>query len=190
MNFARLCTVSALALSYLTCVTCWGAEEVDRIRGWQADLDAIEHCLKTKHKNAFFKLDRKAFDSAVAQLRQTIPASSDHEILVKFVKLAALLQDGHTRIYPSGPKFGFRRYPVSFVWASDGLFVDAVTEDHRDLLKAQVMGVGSLSLSEALDQIATLHAADSSASPPQFYHSPSCGGRIDHWVLESRNLVQ
>jgi hypothetical protein len=132
----------------------------DRIEGWRTELDSVVDCLKRKHWNAFFKLKREDFEKSVAELREKIPRLKDHEVLVEFMKLVALVGDGHTLVYEIGPKNAFRRYPLEFVWTRDGLFIDAAAKEHEALLRGQVLGIGKADLKEVLRRISAVQAAE------------------------------
>lgn len=138
----------------------------NRARTWNEDLDFIAHSLKKEHWNAFFKVKKERFERAVADLRKRIPAMKDHEILVGFIRIAALIGDSHTSI--TGAKaspvcikrYAFRRYPLSLVWCRDGLFVEATTAEHRSLLRAKLIRIGKFKLDDVVKKLAVLNAAD------------------------------
>lgn len=133
----------------------------ERVRAWREDLDVLAKTLKEKHWNAFFKVKQERFEKAVADLRKRIPALKDREILVGFIRIAAMIGDSHTLIRRGGSrKFAFRRYPLSFVWCSDGLFVASASKEHRSLLRAKLTGIGKFKLEDVFKKLAVLDAAE------------------------------
>jgi hypothetical protein len=109
--------------------------------GWFEDLEALVRCLKEKHPKPFFAITEERFDAAVAELRPRIPSLKDHAILVEFMRLAAMLGDGHTAVLPGGDRLSFGQYPIGLLWLSDCVFIAAATEDHKDLLGARIVSV-------------------------------------------------
>src|SRR5690349_23465179 len=101
-------------------------EPPDRNEKWLSDLDELARVISERHKKAFFKVDREVWFKAVDDVRKRIPKLKDHEIGVEFMKLAAMIGDGHTCAY-AGPEAGvkLRRYPVGLMWFKDGLHVVA-----------------------------------------------------------------
>ncbi len=63
---------------------------------WQADLDALRDGLAQKHKDAFARVKKEDFERAAAELREKIPGMKDYEVVTGFMKLAAMIGDGHT----------------------------------------------------------------------------------------------
>jgi len=61
------------------------------------------------HANAFHIVSRETFDAEVARLDAAIPRLNGDEVLVGFMRIVALIGDGHTHLNlpPS-----FLRYPM------------------------------------------------------------------------------
>lgn len=131
----------------------------DRVERWNQDLDELGRVLSERHKNPFFKIPRDDFFRAVDGVRKRIPELKDHQIAVEFMKLGALIGDGHTAVQPTT----LRRYPIWLMWLKDGLFVVASTKDHKDLLKARVVAVGKTPVDEAARAVAAVAASDNAS---------------------------
>jgi hypothetical protein len=134
-------------------------EAPDRVENWQVDLDELAKALSQRHKHAFFKISRDEFFRAVDGVRKRIPELKDHQIAVEFMKLAALIGDGHTSVKPSS----LRRYPISALWCRDGLFIAAASEEHKDLLKMRIVAVGKIRVEDAAGRVAAVAAADNAS---------------------------
>ena len=128
----------------------------ERVENWLTDLDELARVISERHKKAFFKIPREEWFKAVDEVRKRIPQLKDHEIAVEFMKLGALIGDGHTVVRPTH----LRRYPISCMWLKDGLHVVMANEDRRDLLKARVIAVGKTPVDEAAKRVGVLSAAD------------------------------
>jgi hypothetical protein len=136
------------------------SRNADRVRAWQDDLDVLARVIREKHKNPFTKVTKAQFDEAVARVREKIPGLQDHQILVEFLKLTALLGDGHTTVGPGKEGRRFRSLPIGLVWTKDGLYVAVTTPEFKDLLRHRVVGIGTSSLDTAIPLVAGLSAAE------------------------------
>jgi hypothetical protein len=122
---------------------------------WREDLRALADGLPKKHANAFHEVSREKWLAAVADLDARIPSLSREEIEVGFMKLVALIGDGHTALSPFyRPEMGFHAVPLRFYLFSDGVFVLAADPAHADLVGAKLTRVGSLSVDEAFARVA------------------------------------
>ncbi len=89
-----------------------------RVGKWQQDLKYMATELPKRHKNAFHSITRQQFNRAVAELDKAIPLLQDHEIILGFRRIIALIGEGHTNIF--GWESSFHRYPFRFFHFSDG----------------------------------------------------------------------
>ena len=89
---------------------------------WRADLRYLARELPSHHVNAFHTVSREAFAGEVARLDAAIPRMNGDEVLVGFMRIVALIGDGHTHLDlpPS-----FLRYPIELQWFGDELRVVA-----------------------------------------------------------------
>ena len=73
------------------------------------DLRYLARELPSHHVNAFHTVSRETFDAEVARLDAAIPRLNGDEVLVGFMRIVALIGDGHTHLDlpPS-----FLRYPM------------------------------------------------------------------------------
>jgi hypothetical protein len=137
----------------------------DRTASWNQDLDELARVISERHKNPFFKIRREEFFKAVDGVRKRIPDLKDHQVAVEFMKLAALIGDGHTAAAPSPEApVQLRRYPIRALWLKDGYFIVAAVEEHKDLLRARITGVGKVPLEEAARRISVVAGADNASS--------------------------
>jgi hypothetical protein len=76
---------------------------------WREDLRYLARELPNQHANAFHTVSRETFAGEVARLDAGIPSMNGDEVLVGFMRVVALIGDGHTHLdLPlSSP-----RYPV------------------------------------------------------------------------------
>jgi hypothetical protein len=128
---------------------------------WRADLRYLATESVRRHKNAFHTVSRPAFNSAVAELDARIPALQRHEIIVGMMKIMAMIDDGHTNIYPTRDSVvGFRALPVALYLFSDGLYVRAARTPLAQLAGARVVAIGGQSPDEAYRRARVLVGKD------------------------------
>jgi hypothetical protein len=139
----------------------------DRVAAWIKDLETLTQNLPKKHKHAFFKIKKLEFEEAAEKVRKRIPELKDHEILVEFVKLAALLGDEHTEVGAGPNATPFRRYPLEIVWLGDEVYIAAAREDQKELLRAKIAAIGELPLGKVLERLAPLSASANASGAKQ-----------------------
>jgi hypothetical protein len=125
-----------------------------RAEKWRQDLKYMAAELPKRHKNAFHSITRQQFNRAVAELNKAIPSLQDHEIILGFRRILALIGDGHTNIY--GWESSFRGYPFRFYRFSDGYYVTRATPEYSNVLGKRLVKIGNLDVNKAYDAVITL----------------------------------
>ncbi len=121
---------------------------LDRDEGFRRDLRFMLHEARRIHYAPFRITSEEEFDSLAARLEADIPRLSDDEILVRFQQIARHLGDGHTKVRPSqnGGHVGTR-----FFLFDDGIYIEAASQQHADLVGAKVLRIGSRTAQDALE---------------------------------------
>jgi len=128
---------------------------------WRQDLRFMANEMKTRHANIYHSVSAKDFDAAVADLDRRIPQLDRNQIIVRMMRIAAMVGDGHTRIDPRKDKaFGFASLPIKLYDFDDGIFIRAVGPGQEALLGARVEAVGGVPMEEARGRLAALVSAD------------------------------
>jgi hypothetical protein len=112
---------------------------------WTQDVDYMVDQLARLHLNLFFRTPRSAIDEAAADLKRSLPALADHEVVVHLMRIAALPGDAHTGLAPWP---GFRRLPLRLTRLADGLYVTAAGPGLEEALGTRVVAMGELSAHE------------------------------------------
>lgn len=128
--------------------------DATRTEKWRQDLRYLATELPKRHKNAFHTVSRAEYNRAVAALNKAIPSLEDHEIILGFRRILALIGDGHTNIY--GWESSFRGYPFRFYRFSDGYYVTRATEEYSKLLGTRLVKIGNLDIDKAYQAVTTL----------------------------------
>jgi len=133
-----------------------------RVERWTQDVEYLAREFPAKHKNAFFKLSREAWDATIRSIRESIPTTTDSHLVLDLRRLIASIGDGHSNLWIDGQSTvtPFRQYQIAYVWLSDGLFVAALPEQHEVLIGQRVTRIGELPIDEVTRRVATVRGYD------------------------------
>lgn len=121
---------------------------------WRQDLRVLATELPARHPNAFYRMTRPQWDSAVKALDARLPNLKRHEVIVEFMRLVAMVRDGHTAFAPEfDPNIGFHRFPIQLYDFKNGLFIISADSAHRDLVGAEVTLIGPSSTRAAVQLV-------------------------------------
>ena len=126
---------------------------------WQSDLRYFAEELPKRHKNAFHFMTREAFDSAVKSFHSDIPNLTNDRIFVRFMKLIAMVGDGHTSIEEQS-LLGLGIYPVRYEILQDGLFVQSAAAEYGEIVGGKVIKIGNLEIEKALEKVKEISWGD------------------------------
>lgn len=137
---------------------------LSRTEAWRFDLAYFVEEAQRLHADPEQKAFSPAFETAVETLFQQIPELSDEEIWLDFMRLAALLNDGHTAMYGPGDdsplQWDLSALPVKFYLFEDGLFVVDADSAWKDLIGSKVKSIGALSPEESLERLSAFRGVD------------------------------
>ncbi len=126
------------------------ADPAARAEWWRADLRYFARELTRRHVDPFKYVTRAAFDSEVAEVESAIPALTDRQIRWRFMRLTALLRDGHTNgempVYPV-------RLPITTLWTDDGPYITGASAEYGSLLGSRITRLNGRSISAVADTI-------------------------------------
>ncbi|MEW5915275.1 MAG: hypothetical protein AB1762_02665 [Gemmatimonadota bacterium] len=132
----RRCTGAAILLMAAWPVRAQVTRSVDDVARWREDLRFFAAELPSRHVQAFKYVAAEQFAREVAAFDAAIPRLSDAQIRWRFMRLTALLRDGHTNAQI--PQYG-QRLPVTMFWHDDGPYITAATAEHAALLGRRVV---------------------------------------------------
>ena len=126
------------------------------VASWREDVRTIAQQLPATHPNAFYRMKRESWDSAIQSLDSRLPSMTRNQAAVGLMQLVAMVNDGHTGINPlTDVAMGFHYYPVQFELFSDGLFIRSAAPERASIVGARVVRIGDVSAEEALTRVAT-----------------------------------
>ena len=114
--------------------------KMSRIRGWRYDLDLLAREIRRMHHDPYRIMSRAEFEAEVKSIRGAVSSLTDEEVAVRIMKLMRRLGDGHSWAEAEFQYSKARRaLPVRFSFFEEGLFIEATTPEHEDLLWARVL---------------------------------------------------
>ena len=142
----HLCLMLVLVLS-----SCGSQNPVSQISSdtWREDLRYLARELPRHHVNAFHTVSRETFEAEVARLDAAIPRLNGDEVLVGFMRVVALIGDGHTHLDLPPNSL---RYPVEMQWFGDELRVIAAQAPYHSAVGARVLAIGSTPIGDVMKQ--------------------------------------
>src|SRR6187431_1126779 len=114
---------------------------------WRDDLRYLARELPGRHVKAFHTVSRENFDAEVSRLDAAIPRLNGDEVLVGFMRIVALIGDGHTHLDlpPSS-----LRYPIELQWFGNELRVIGAQSPYHSAVGARVLAIGSTPVRELM----------------------------------------
>ena len=137
-----------------------------RDAGWRLDLGILAQEVKRRAYRPFQVVREERFDDEVQRIDAAIPELTDMQVTNEMRRLLALLADGHASIQaPADRSDLMKALPLVFYLFEEGLFVAGAEGDRRDLVGAQVLEIGKLTVENALDAVRPLIARDNEHWP-------------------------
>ncbi|WP_109301009.1 tetratricopeptide repeat protein [Aquimarina sp. AU474] len=119
---------------------------------WQEDLRFIQNTIHKDYSFLFVKTTKQDFDTQVETLYNDIPNLQEHEIRVGLARMISLFKYGHTQItYGTTAKSGI--LPINLYHFNDGIYIEGVQKDQKNVLGAKVLKIGETPIDKALELI-------------------------------------
>lgn len=136
-------------------------EPANRAEAWRQDLDALASRF-LRADRSFSPAERALFLERIEDLRASVEALSDPEIMMRMASAVALSGNAHTRLYLLRNRTELRRLPIRVWWFGDGLYVVRATAEYRDLLGCRVDSIAGVDARDARDRVAPAFAGNAS----------------------------
>lgn len=137
-----------------------------RVAGWRGDLDYFVDLMERRHPNPFHTVDPGDWYAAVEELQSDIPGLTDLEVIGRFMRLAGMIEDGHTSVYPPfDGRFAFHMTPIWPYAFGDEWRIIAAAPEFRELIGARIVAVEGVPMSEAQQRIAAHLPRDNAMTP-------------------------
>lgn len=126
---------------------------------WQADVKFLGEELPKRHRNLFHKLKREDFETAIKTFHDNVPKMTKEEIMVNFLRIAAMVKDGHTSIGSRQFTQG-EVYPMQLFLFADGLFILKASPEYSEMVGGRIVKIGNLNVDEVMEKVGKLAATD------------------------------
>ena len=131
------------------------------VEAWRADLRTLALEVQRKHANAFHQVSSHAFATEVQRVDARIAEIDGNSVLVEFLRLVALIGDGHTRLVaPPAARLALHSYGLRFGEFQEGLFIIAADGPSAHLLGSRVLRMGSVPVEEILARVVAISPGD------------------------------
>jgi hypothetical protein len=140
--------------------------DIGRVDGWSADLDYFIDLIERRHPHPFHAVDEDEWRAATEAVRQQLPELTDLQVVGKFMRLAGMIGDGHTSVYPpmQGP-LAFHMTPIWPYAFGDDWRIIAAADGFEELVGTRIVAVEGVPIVEAARQLAEHLPADNSMTP-------------------------
>jgi hypothetical protein len=150
---------------FLALAGLFAAPPTSREVGWRFDLELVQREIHRRAYDPFHQLPAAGLDAGFADLEQRLPALSDPEVIIELAKLLRRVGNGHTGVLGAKRAELAWALPVRFYQFDDGLHVIAADPKLRDLLGAQVVGIGGHPIAEVMAALDPLVPRDNETWP-------------------------
>lgn len=115
---------------------------------WTQDVNFLANQFKTVHPKPFARVSQTEFDQAVRDLISRIGQSADYELVLGMNRIAAMVNDAHSYVYPFQGGSGLRQLPIRVRWFKDGYYVTAAHANHVAALGKRVTAINGVAMDE------------------------------------------
>lgn len=110
---------------------------------WKNDLNYLAEQLPKLHKNSFHSISKEAFQEQIKIVSQKIDLLNDDQIITEFMRIVALVGDGHTHL-DLPPTLN--RFPLEFAKFDNEYRVIVTNEQHADILGLRLIAIDDLTI--------------------------------------------
>lgn len=126
-------------------------EEANSAKRWAWDLDFLARRMQQMHWNLYAKVSKEKFLAEIEALKNAAATGvGEDRLRARLSRLLALVGDGHTTLaaYAEGEK-SLDRIPLHLWWFPDGIRVLGAPDEHKELVGAKIVGIGSMPVEDA-----------------------------------------
>ncbi|PWL38894.1 hypothetical protein DKG77_11710 [Flagellimonas aquimarina] len=128
------------------------AQKTLSVAQWQEDLRFLQNTIHKDYSFLFVKTTKQDFDTQVEALYNDIPNLKEHEIRVGLARIVSQFKYGHTQI-PFGSTAQSGILPINLYHFKDGIYIEGVQKNHKEVLGAKVLKIGDKPIDKALELI-------------------------------------
>lgn len=125
----------------------------DRDSRWRADIAYFARVQTETHPDPFHATDHASWDREVQVLSGNVPNLEDSEIVLGLMRLAALIGDGHTVVYPPiEGDLAWSLLPLRPEHLKDGWYITSVAPPFERLIGARIVGAGDHGIAQLIER--------------------------------------
>ncbi|AOE49499.1 S41 family peptidase [Kangiella sediminilitoris] len=130
------------------------ALDKDAVEQWKSDIDHYAKILAERHIDAFHSISESEFQQRLDALKGSLDSKTREQVLVELMEITRAINDGHTSV----PLWNqtLNKFPLSFKVINDKPYVIGATEEHLDLLGAEIASVENYSADKVLNELAAI----------------------------------
>jgi len=149
--------------------------KLDRTQGIVHDIRFYQRELKRlDYRERNYK--DTGLDAYADQFAKDVPNLTDNQVMVHFMRMGAMMGDGHTGIYPPHP--GMDGLPIAFTSFEEGMYITAALPEQKDLLGAKLISIDGHSVDDVMKAIGTIMGRENDqwlkSRGPHFLRKPRC----------------
>ena len=136
-------------------------DSAGRVGRWREDLDSAVSGFLPRDRS-FSASARAQFIARVHALRDSVPALTDPQLIVRLAEATALAGNAHTRLYLLRNRTALRRYPVRVWWFGRELRIVRAHPAQAALLGARIVSIGGHPPTVLAQRVRAMYAANAS----------------------------
>ena len=135
----------------------------EKCKAWKGDIEYLKTELPKRHKNLFFRTDKRTFEGKLNDLSNNLSDKTDLEIVLSIQKIIAEMGDDHTGIdyQPITQNAGI--FALTLYWFSDGLHVLGALSRYESALGGRITAINDVPITEVTSRLSTLLAKTNDA---------------------------
>jgi len=135
----------------------------EKCKAWKGDIEYLKTELPKRHKNLFFRTDKRTFEGKLNDLSNNLSDKTDLEIVLSLQKIIAEMGDDHTGIdyQPITQNAGI--FALTLYWFSDGLHVLGALSSYESALGGRITAINDIPIAEVTSRLSSLLAKTNDA---------------------------
>jgi len=126
---------------------------------WLEDLRFLAAEMPTRHPDLFSLVPSKTFNNAIKNFEQKLPELTENQIILGFMKILALPDDGHTTMFPF-PTLSLHFFPIKTYCFSDGWYITDASREFDDIIGSRIVKIGSTDIEIVFDKFKSIIGAE------------------------------
>jgi len=158
----KMKTAILTTLIIITLCSFCSAQE-DKHQAWKSDIEFLRTELPRRHKDLFFKVEKKTFDAKLDELSKDLADKTELEIALSLQKIIAEMGDDHTGIdyQPIVQNDGI--FALTLYWFSDGLHILGALSRYESVLGGRITAINDIPIAEVTSRLSSLLAKTNDA---------------------------